>query len=86
MCGGRRIMEETLKDFRFNEHLEEYGVKELSHTNGEFVRAEVIRSEAINILKKNKEINTADWIEFFNIEEEFANECLGDANVLEDEA
>lgn len=41
-----------------------------------------LREEAIKILKKNKEINTADWIEFFNIEKEFADECLNNQDVI----
>ena len=38
------------------------------------------QNEAVKILKQNKEINTADWIEFFHIGKEFADECLNDAN------
>lgn len=36
-----------------------------------------LKQEAIKILKQNKEINTADWVEFFNIEKEFADAVLG---------
>lgn len=37
---------------------------------------EKIRKEAIKWMKSKKDINIADWIEFFNIEKEFGDLCL----------
>ncbi len=58
-------------------------LKDINHPAGPFVDSDVddfkliLKEEAINLLKKNKEINTADWVEFFNIEKEFADASLG---------
>ena len=44
-----------------------------------FISIEKLKEEALIILKRNKgDINVADWIEFFNIEKEFADLCLND--------
>ncbi len=47
------------------------GLEKYTKGTHPFVDFRELKQEAINILKQNKEINTADWIEFFGIEEEF---------------
>ncbi len=36
-----------------------------------------LKAEAVKHLKIKKEINTADWVEFFGVEEEFGELCFG---------
>ena len=62
----------TLKD------LEEKGLLN-GYTHGEFslVHVPKLKAEAVKHLKIKKEINTADWVEFFGIEEEFGELCFG---------
>jgi hypothetical protein len=65
----------TLKDFVF--------VAENNCKGHILVYPADLRQEAIKIIKRNKEITTADWIEFFNIEDEFAKMCFSDKKDLE---
>ena len=65
----------TLKDLdSYNEYL-----------GGTFIGSEELKAEAVKILKIKKEINTADWIEFFGIEKEFSEICFGTEEDLKDE-
>ena len=55
-------------------------LKDLEYTGNTTIGGfkEQLKVIAMLILKTNKEINTADWVEFFNIEQEFADAILGE--------
>lgn len=49
------------------------------HCNNQKLSASSLREEAIRWLKDSHgDINTADWIEFFNLEDKFGHMCLND--------
>lgn len=51
-------------------------VKEM--TDGALIFGSRIRQEAIKIMKlQGADLNIADWVEFFNLEEEYADLCFG---------
>ena len=62
----------TLKDF----------FEENQFLNRELIE-DMLKAKAVEILKEKKEINTADWVEFFGIEKEFADLCFGNKEVKE---
>ncbi len=50
------------------------------HCNDQKLSASSLREEAIRWLEDSKgDINTADWVEFFNLEDRFGHMCLNNS-------